>query len=216
MRPAEAGWATAETISGGGESASSPSVAIDAGGNAIAVWTRFLIGESVVRTAHRPFGGGWTTPRDLTADDEYASHASVAVDAAGTALVVWALGLIDRTARATARSPGGDCSTTRDLSAAGVRTLFPTVAVNAAGDAVATWTRYEGANEIVQAATRRAGGNWTTAQDLSSSVQDASSAGVAVDGAGNAVAACAQRRATPPYRRPVSTRWGRPCVRCTS
>jgi hypothetical protein len=62
------------------------------------------------------------------------------------------------------------------------------VAVDPAGNAVAVWSRYDGANYIVQGATRPASGSWETPDDLSEAGENAQSPAVAVDNAGSAVA----------------------------
>ena len=60
--------------------------------------------------------------------------------------------------------------------------------MNAAGDAVALWMRENGANDVIQAAVRPAGGGWQAVQDLSAPGLVLAPE-VALDPAGDAVAA---------------------------
>ena len=66
-RPAGGDWSEPEVLSLPGEEGQRSRVAIDASGNAIAVW---ITGESspdcVVRSAVRPLGGEWSEPEDVS------------------------------------------------------------------------------------------------------------------------------------------------------
>jgi hypothetical protein len=62
---------------------------------------------------------------------------------------------------------------------------LPQVAVDPAGDTVVVWERPDGANTIVQAATKPARGSFTTSFDLSAPGQDAGEPQVALDGVGD-------------------------------
>ena len=75
-----------------------------------------------------------------------------------------------------------------NLSATGQNAEAPDVAVDAAGDTVAVWSRYNGTHDIVQSASRPAGGTWSAPVDLSVAGRNATEPQVALDGAGNAVA----------------------------
>ena len=71
-------------------------------------------------------------------------------------------------------------------SAAASDAWRPTVAVAPTGDAVAIWTENPGANSIVQAAARPAGGAWQPAVNLSTG--GATNGQIAIGPAGDAVA----------------------------
>lgn len=75
-----------------------------------------------------------------------------------------------------------------DLSATGQDAGHAQVAVDPAGDAVVVWQRYDGSEEIVQAASRPAGGTWQPPTNLSAPGQDAEEPRVAIDQAGDAIA----------------------------
>ncbi len=131
----------------------------------------------------------WLAPVDLSAAGQDAGNPQVAVDPQGNAVAVW-----DRYSgthyivQGATRPAGGAWQTPVDLSAAGNDATGAQVAVDPQGNAIAVWYAFNGTNNIVQAATRAAGGAWQTPVSLSASGQDATGPQVAVDSQGNAVA----------------------------
>src|ERR1051325_6115370 len=79
----------APDLSAAGQNASSPQVAIDPAGDAVAVWTRFNGTNTIIQSASRPAGGAWSAPLDLSAAGQNASSPQIAVDPAGNAVAVW-------------------------------------------------------------------------------------------------------------------------------
>src|SRR5262245_45110046 len=73
-----------------------------------------------------------------------------------------------------------------NLSEAGQGAFAPQVASDAQGDAVAVWQRFNGSNEIIQAATKPAGGSWQAPVNLSDAGQSAFAPQVASDAQGDA------------------------------
>jgi hypothetical protein len=178
VRPAGAAWQPAQDLSAPGQNALGPGVAIDGGGNAVAVWRR----AGFIQAAVRPAGGPWQLPaQDLSASG--ADQPQVAVDPAGNAVAVWRRADI---VQAAVRPAGGPWQAAQDLSGSDV--FDPQVALDPAGNAVAVWERFNGANNVIQAAVRPAGSAWQAAQDISLAGQTAFDPQVALDAAGNAVA----------------------------
>ena len=60
-----------------------------------------------------------------------------------------------------------------DLSAGGGNAFEPQVSIDPQGNATAIWVRYDGTNDVVQAATRAPGGTWQTPITLSAPGLDA-------------------------------------------
>jgi hypothetical protein len=107
------------------------------------------------------------------------------VSVIGAALALCAL------AAAIGAAPAGAAPTwlpTTDLSAPGGDASFAGVAIDDGGDAVATWERFDGSNDIVEAATRLAGGTWSAPTPLSAPGEDGRSPQVAMAAGGEAVA----------------------------
>ncbi len=188
-RPAGGSWSPVTELSKAGEDAEHPQVAVDPQGDAVAVWSRSNGTNSIVQSATRPAGGGWSEATDLSASEQNAEYPQVAVDSQGDAVAIWLRYDGGHNIVQTATRPaGGSWSPVTELSKAGEDAEHPQVAVDPQGDAVAVWSRSNGTNSIVQSATRPAGGSWPAAADLSAPGYDAYLPQVAVDPQGNAVA----------------------------
>ena len=87
-RSAAGKWQGAKVASAKGETAEEPSVALDAGDDALAAWIR-PNGKSQVEGAIRPAGGEWGAPQQLTNASGEAAAVEVAVDPAGDAVAIW-------------------------------------------------------------------------------------------------------------------------------
>ncbi|UUY06066.1 hypothetical protein LRS13_11290 [Svornostia abyssi] len=186
---AASGWLTPVSASDAGQNAEAPQVAVDADGDAVAVWRRSDGTNERVQAATRTPGGAWTTPITLSAAGQDAYDPQVAVRPNGDAVAVWRRsdGANQRVQAAT-RPAGGAWTTPGTLSDAGNDAYEPALAVGANGDATTVWGRHDGANARVQAATRPAGGAWTSPDTVSTAGQDAYPGQVGVDASGNATA----------------------------
>jgi hypothetical protein len=176
-------------LSGTGQDASDPQVAIDSQGDAVAVWNRSNGTNDIVQAAARPAAGAWQAPINLSATGQNASDPQVTVDSQGNAVAVWnrSNGTND-IVQAAARPAAGAWQAPINLSATGQNASDPQVAINAQGNAVAVWTRFNGTNDVVQAAARSAAGAWQAPINLSAAGQNALAPQVGIDGQGDAVA----------------------------
>lgn len=190
FRPAGGAWQPSVDLSEPGRAAERPQVALDAHGDAVAVWQRYNGSDYVIQAAFKSDEGGWQGPVDLSEAGEDAYRPEVAVDPGGDAVAVWERGKV---VQAAFRPMGGSWQAPVDLSeeaySAYVHAREPQVAFDSRGDAVAVWLRdNNGSNEIVQAATRPSGGSWQARVNLSEEGQSASEPHVAIDALGDAVA----------------------------
>jgi hypothetical protein len=81
---------TPDDLSGTGQRADTPQIAVDANGNATAVWMRSNGFNSIIQASIKPFGGIWQdTPDDLSETGQTATNPQIAVDANGNATAVW-------------------------------------------------------------------------------------------------------------------------------
>jgi len=198
-RPAGGDWSAPAPISTG-LSAGAASVAIDAHGNATAVWTA---GTDLIapraRAAELPAGStAWGAVHDFPHVGDVQPLAQVAVDAGGEAVATWLeldSGSSVYAVRAAVRDPGGAWgapATVSDPAGFSAESFgVPQVAVDADGGAVVAWTAQDTGPAFashVQQATF-AGGAWAAAQDLASSANVIDPVALAGDGAGGAVAA---------------------------
>ena len=159
-RPAGGAWSDPVVISGGGDVLSgNDEVAIDAQGNATAIWAEFSSSVSpsayVVRSARLPSGGTWSGPANLSDDGGALSNPKLAVDPQGGVTAVW-VGLAG-VVRSNSRTAAGDWGSAVDLSTTGVAQVAQVV-VDPQGIATAIWD----SGDVVRSA-RRVGGSWSTA-----------------------------------------------------
>lgn len=164
-----------------------PHMAMNAEGDAVAVWTRNDGTEDLVEAALRPAGGTWGAPQRLSEVGEDSGFAEVAIGAGGDAVATWfwndaGVG----TAQVSVRPAGGSWSERKNLSEPGEGLSHP--AIDAAGNATVVWRGGIGLTWVIRAASRPAGGDWGATQLLSASGASAEDPQVAMDAAGNAVA----------------------------
>jgi hypothetical protein len=187
-RAAGGGWQSPVTLA---EEATSEivagSVAMDPGGDAIAVWRNDS--SHSVESRFMPAGGGWQPQTAVSAESSNGYQPAVAMDPAGDAIAVWRhypKGGAEQIQSATRLAGHGWGSTLNvDAEAAQLARARPVVAVDAAGDAFAAFASSNGSNAIVQASELPAGGAaWGAATELSAPGQDAESPQIAADAFG--------------------------------
>ena len=190
-RPAGGSWQAPVTVSSEAGNGYEPDVAMDAKGDAVAVWRHFPgAGEEVIQAAFKPAGGVWSATADLskTAPEVHPYGAVVAIDSADEALAVWGRSNgTNQIIQAAAMQAGGSWQPAVNLSEAGQSAERPQLAMDTQGDAVAIWERNNGTEQIIQAASRPAGGVWQPAANLSEGGHSASFPQVAIDSKGDAV-----------------------------
>ncbi len=96
---------------------------------------------------------------------------------------------------AIAAAPAGAAawSAPEEVSIPGGSASWSEVGIDAAGNATAVWTRSDGLHLLAQAGDRPLGGSWGAPIDLSGAVGNAESVTLAVDPAGDVIAAWKQR-----------------------
>jgi PKD domain len=190
-QPAQAApaWLAPVDLSEAGQNAEEPHVAFDSQGDALAVWRRFDGSNYIIQAATRLGGGSWQAPVDLSEKGESASEPQVAFDSQGDALAVWIRSNgSNEIIQAASRPAGGSWQAPVDLSEKGESASEPQVAFDSQGDAFAVWQRSNGSNEIIQAASRPAGGSWQAPVDVSEAGENAADPQLAIDPQGNALA----------------------------
>ena len=167
-----------------------PQVAVDAEGNAVAVWDHPTASTSIVQGAARTAGGAWQTPVTHSAAGQNAETADVAVAPRGNAVAVWGRSIgTTSMVQGAVRAAGQSWQAPVNLSAVSQDAVIPRVVVDPQGNAVAVWSvdRFstQASSSIVQGAMRAAGRAWQAPLDIASagSIPD-----IAVDAQGTAVA----------------------------
>jgi PKD repeat protein len=201
-RPAGGGWSAPveldEDQTNGDLFDPDQHVAVDADGDAVAVWASDTDGDESMLAAVRPAGGAWEPPVTLDSGEYTVANPRVAIDPRGDVTAVWTSTSSARANTfvwAAVRPAGKSWETPVDLSDSGQNAAEPQVAVDPHGNTTAVWDLFSGTSRggpshVVQAATRPAGGSWQTQVDLSAGFTSESSAQpeVAVDAQGDATA----------------------------
>ena len=147
----------------------------------------FLLGALLA--ASSPAAPVPLTPVNVSAPGQSAQEPQVAVDPVGDTVAVWARYFEAHTViQAASRRAGGAWTSPIELSVAGRNATEPQVALDGAGNATAIWSRYDGADYLVQASARPAGGGWEPPLDLSTTGESAEAPQVAVGPTGEGVA----------------------------
>lgn len=192
------GWGTAELIeSDNAGNATQPQIAMDASGNAVAVWHQ-QIGNwlSIYATRYTP-GSGWGMAALIETNEGDASGPKIALDAIGNALVVWTQSEGSRFSR-TGRSniwtnrytPGNGWGTAKLIDANNARlAVGAEIAMNASGNAMAVWFQTDSPHLNIGANRYTPGSGWGTPELIEAdNAGDASHPVIAMDADGNALA----------------------------
>ncbi len=151
-RSAAGALSAVQTLSGAGQSAELPQVAVDADGDAVFTWMRFHGSNNRAQARALSAGGALSTVQTLSLAGQDASSPQVAVDADGDAVFTWdrSDGAYNRV-QARARSAAGALSAVQTLSGAGEGAAYePRVGVDADGDALVAWYRFDGTDWRIQ------------------------------------------------------------------
>ena len=163
-------WLAPTDLSAPGRDAVEPQVAVDAGGDTVAVWGRSNGSDFIIQASSRPAGGAWTPPVDLSAVGRSATEPQVAIGPGGSAVAVWARTNGAHVVIQGASKPaGGAWTPALDLSDSERTAGEPQVAIDSAGRAVAVWQRSDGFNTIVQSCLPRTVGGGASGRNPSTS-----------------------------------------------
>ena len=91
-KPFGGSWQDVDTLSDDGLDTAVPQIAMDAAGNATAVWAIFDGTFFIVQSKTKPVGGSWQDLATLSDAGQSAREPQIAVDAAGNATAVWIKG----------------------------------------------------------------------------------------------------------------------------
>jgi hypothetical protein len=187
------GWGTAAVIVADlVNEAFAPQIAMEANGNALAVWyqrdgTRF----NILANRFTPTGG-WGTATLIETDNTGAAIApQIAFDASGNALAVWRQNDGTRhNAWANRFTPAGGWGTATLIETNNSGNAYNVqIAMNASGNAMAVWSQFSGSvQDNIWANRYTPGTGWGTAELLEGLSADASNPQIALDANGNAIA----------------------------
>jgi hypothetical protein len=191
------GWGTAELIETNNEGdAKRPHIAIDASGNALAVWdqsdgTRY----NVWSNRYIP-GTGWDTAQLIQTNNAENGHAAqVAMNAVGNAQAIWfQFDGVTTNIWANRYTAGTGWGTAQLIETDDVgQSLQYQIAIDSSGNVLAVWTQYDGTRYNIWSNRYIPGTGWGTAQLIETANEgDALVPQIAFDTSGNALTVWAQ------------------------
>lgn len=189
---ASSGWSTAELIGIGDASRStSPQIATDNSGNAIAVWEQNDGTRHNIRANRYTAVSGWGTGELIETDNAgNANNPQVAFDTTGNAIAVWQHSSNIWANRYTAGS-GWNIAELIENNTGG--TDGPQIAIDAAGNALAVWEQDDSTGNKIWANRYTTRDGWGLGEFLvNNNADNASYQQLAIDPAGNAFAISTQ------------------------
>jgi hypothetical protein len=190
VKPASGSWEAPVTLSETSRNSYHPRIALDAAGEAIAVWQLYDGSHWVAQVSTKPSSGSWQAPIDISQAGVDATSTTIAFGPDSEAIVAWAAGgsgsmFVQATSRPEA---GGSWQTPVAISQTGPSAYEPKLAVNSHGQALAVWSMNLGSFYGAQVAARTGAGSWQTPTTLSPAGHYAEQAHVAINDAGEAIA----------------------------
>lgn len=192
------GWGTAVLIEGAAGNATQPQVAIDASGNALAVWQQAgATGDSIWSNRYTA-GAGWGTPVMIQANSEFAQSVQITMDANGNALAAWVQINTGYRIWANRYTPGTGWGTAAliDTNSTADQADAPDIAFDASGNAMVVWTQSNASVSSIWANRYAAGTGWGTATLIETGSGNAFGGQVVMDASGNALAVWSQTNGT--------------------
>ncbi|GEM_PF-1169816 len=172
-------------------SADSPVIAMDAQGNAMAVWRMFEGGIGNLRASYRIPGVGWGDAVLLESrDDGHAVSPRVAMNPSGEVLVVWIqTDGIANSVWAKRFTPDGGWEPEELIETQAGEAKAPDIAMDSKGNAIVVWQQNNAGRWEIWANHYRpkASFGWGSARRLDKGSGDATRPRIAMDGEGNAM-----------------------------
>jgi hypothetical protein len=178
-----------------------PQIAIDADGNALAVWPQNDGANFSIWSSRYTVAGGWGTPMLIETDDAgNADNVQIAIDASGNALAIWQQHDGQRrqiwSNRYTTASGWGTAARIV-IGAAGGSSSFPQIAIDPSGNALAVWHETDGMDAFVLASRYVVGDGWRAGTQISPNEIDILEPQIATDADGNALAVWTTKSSLP-------------------
>jgi PKD domain len=183
-------WSAPTSLSPSGRDAQAPRVAVNARGDAIAVWASVGLTGWTVQGSYRPAGGTWQPSAPTQAPQAGTASTDVVLDADGRAVAVWAAtsGSGWRV-QSSSRNPDGIWTKVTALSGLDATgSIAPQLALEETGDVLAVWSRTIGVKTVIEAATQSsAKRSWSAAAEPFPVAEDALAPSVVVNRRGDGV-----------------------------
>lgn len=173
--------------------ASSPQIAFDASGNALAVWRQSDGTRNNIWSNRYTAGTGWGTAELIETAGGDAAYPEIAIDASGNALAVWSQnGGTYYNIISNRYTAGTGWGTAVSIEGSTGDAFLPQIAFDASGNALVVWQQFNGTVRDIWAnryiAGTGTGTGWRTAARIDNNAGDATDPQIAFDMSGNALA----------------------------
>jgi hypothetical protein len=210
-------WSAPTSLSPSGRDAQAPRIAVNAHGDAVAVWASVGLTGWTIQGAYRPAGDVWQASVPPLSPEAGTAAPDVVIDGDGQAVAVWAAtsGSGWRVQSSTRSADGTWSRVTAVSGLDATGSITPQLALEGTGDVLAVWSRTIGTKNVVESATLdHAKRVWTAAAQPFPVVDDALAPSVVVDRRGDGVIVWTSSDPTglsvlASYRRAGKT-WSRP------
>ena len=206
-------WLGPQTVSGTGTAVRETTAAMSPNGDIVVAWSE-TNGTLVANI--RPAGGSFSGPIVVASEPGGALYSvGAAINASGEIAIAWQ-NLTTNKYEASIRPPGGAFSAPIELAAEATHSAFVTpVGIDDAGDVIVGVYTYNGTHSVASYAWRPAGGSFSLLPLNESFTTNAVAPAVAIDRAGDAIAAWADKTSSGKYlvkaiRRPAGGSFGPP------
>lgn len=176
-------WSPPQLLENSDYEISSPHVAINPSGVAVAVWGASSQAGNFVYANRMTTDGHWGTAQQIDSDGEDNSYIQIAIDAAGNALAIWSLG---DTIACNTMNADGVWGTHVNVLPSLTQIHDLRLAMNAAGEAIVAWSQSQGGTYKVRACSV-SGGVWYPPQSLENLVGNFYVHDAAIDDLGNGI-----------------------------
>jgi PKD domain len=213
-------WTGPAKLSVTGASAESPSIAVDASGDALSAWERTdkETGNRVIEVASRPVGApAWGSPLTISSGAVEGTLPQVGLDAAGDGFAAWlsksgAEYSILVSTRAGLSGAWTKPVLLETLGMSVIEDAQPRLAVDAKGDAIVVWEHVKGPEAFVESSSRPAGATgWGPSQVAAEDAEPLHNPEVGLDSAGDATVVWEAKGASvriTAAARPAAGSWG--------
>ncbi|VAX04681.1 hypothetical protein MNBD_GAMMA20-727, partial [hydrothermal vent metagenome] len=192
------GWGKAELVETDNTgSATGPQIALDANGNAMAVWVQNDATRSSIWANRYVVGNGWGTAEFIIARSAASGFPQIAMDAKGNALAVWMWAQDEGTgisiwANHYVAGTGWGAAELIDTGGT-LSSGWPQIAMDAKGNALAMWFQDDGTGFNILANRYEVGSGWGSAELIDTGGRWPQ---IAMDANGNALAVWTQNDGT--------------------
>ncbi|MCI1192805.1 hypothetical protein MOJ79_13240 [Calidifontimicrobium sp. SYSU G02091] len=182
---AGSGWGSAQLIESMTGDTYQPRIAMDSGGNAIAVWSSQY---DRIHANRYVAGGGWGTAQRL--DGAIGGNPDIGMEPSGSAIAVWQGSDINGAgiyARLYSTGSGWSAPQLIGIGNGADSVNNARIAVDGSGNAIAVWSQSNGTSYNLTANRYTQGSGWGTAQPIEALSREADAANIAMNANGDTV-----------------------------